>query len=328
MRTLAPLVAILLLPALAQAQQTEVPPEPPDQAEPPTPAPSRPPATANTPPPGTQNTLATPAPTPPPSGPLSPVQSYRARVRAHQPSPEWTQDRSFTSTRFWLLDPGSYEVETWLRTRIPHEIAGARGENEYLWMHEIEMGVYPHVQIDLYENLVHDSATTPLRQEGVQIEARIAIPDHYGQMPLNPVVYLEFHPRHDDPDRAEIRLLLGGAPTRWLYLVANPYFETNIEPTAGRFVMDAEVGTTLAAGFRVTDGFRLSAGAKIGGDMLGGAADKLHFVWFFGPGLIWKPLPKPVRKYFKIMATCLFAMPGTDVNAQEFEPLVILGSQW
>jgi hypothetical protein len=251
-----------------------------------------------------------------------------AKVRAHIPSPEWTQDRSFTSTRFWLLDPGTYEVETWLRTRIPHPIAGRRGENEYLWQHEVEIGLFPHLQIDLYENLIHDVATTPLRQEGVQIEARIAIPDHYGQMPLNPVIYLEFHPRHDDPDRAEVRLLLGGAATHWLYLVANPYFETNIEPTAGRFVMDAEVGTTLAAGFRVTDGLRLSVEAKIGGDMLGDVANRFHFVWFLGPGLIWKPLPRAYRRYFKVMATCLFAMPGTDVNAQELEPLVILGSQW
>jgi len=28
------------------------------------------------------------------------------------------------------------------------------------------------------------------------------------------------------------------------------------------------------------------------------------------------------------MGTALFAMPGTDTGAQEFEPLVILGSQW
>jgi hypothetical protein len=302
MRLVVAVAAILSCTSVCRAQQTDAPPEQPE------------------PPPQQQQQQVAPKPE-------SPWRRYLAKVRAHQSSPEWTQDRSFTSTRFWLLDPGSYEVETWLRTRIPHAIAGARGENEYLWQHEIELGLFPHLQIDLYENLIHNDAT-PLKQEGVQIEARIAIPDHYGQMPLNPVVYLEFHPRHDDPDRAEIRLLLGGAATRWLYLVANPYFETNLEPTAGRWVMDAEVGTTLAAGFRVSDGLRLSAEAKIGGDMLGDVQNKLHFVWFLGPGLIWKPLPRAYRKYFKIMATCLFAMPGTDVNAQAFEPLVILGSQW
>jgi hypothetical protein len=318
MRALA--LAVVILPSLAWAQQTDAPPEPPEDSlsvEAPPPPQQKPAQPQSQPQPGVVPRAQ------------SPARRYLAKVRAHVPSPEWTQDRSFTSTRFWLLDPGTYEVETWLRTRVPHEIAGLRGTTEYLWQHEIEIGLFPHLQIDLYENLIHDDAT-PLKQEGVQIEARIAIPDHYGQMPLNPVVYLEFHPRHADPDRAEVRLLLGGAPTHWLYLVANPYFETNIEPTPGklRFVMDAELGTTLAAGFRITDGLRLSAEAKIGGDMLGDVTNKLHFVWFLGPGVIWKPLPRAYRRYFKIMATCLFAMPGTDVNAQEFEPLVILGSQW
>jgi hypothetical protein len=162
----------------------------------------------------------------------------------------------------------------------------------------------------------------------VQIEARIAIPSRYGQIPLNPVVYLEFHPRHDAPDRAEIRLLLGGAPTPWLYLAANPYFEGNVETTNGAYVADAEVGTTLAAGFRVASWLTLNAEAKIGGDMLGRADNQLRFVWFAGPGLLAKPLPGRLKRYLKIMATCLFALPGTDGAAQEFEPLVILGSQW
>src|SRR5512143_3226006 len=36
-----------------------------------------------------------------------PGDHFRSMVRGHRPSPEWTQDRSFTSTRFWLLDPGN-----------------------------------------------------------------------------------------------------------------------------------------------------------------------------------------------------------------------------
>jgi hypothetical protein len=266
----------------------------------------------------------------PPPEPQSPLQRYQSRVKAHPPSPEWTQDRFATSTRFWLLDPGVYEVETWLRTRVPHvdPMTGVRGPNEYLWQQEIEIGLYPHIQIDLYENLVNDDGTHNLEQEGVQVEARIAIPSRYGQMPLNPVVYLEFHPRHDAPDRAEVRLLVGGAPTRWLYLVANPYYETNVEETAGQWIADAEVGTTLAAGFRVTSWLSLNAETKIGGDMLGNADNKFRFVWWAGPGFLVKPLPGKLKRYLKIMGTCLFAMPGTDTAAQQLEPLVIVGSQW
>jgi hypothetical protein len=279
-----------------------------------------------------------PAPEPPSSG-------YRAVVRAHRPSPAWTQDRSFTSTRFWLLDPGSFEVETWLRTRVysngsPYEIR---------MQHEIEIGVWPHVQIDLYENMefnVGDDGKRGIQQEGNQIEARIAIPSYYGQIFGNPVIYLEWHPRHNNPDRAEVRLLLGGAPTRWFYLVLNPYVETNVENTdttqatidpltkmatlntTSKFIADAEFGTTVAAGFRITDWLRLSAEMKIGADMLGDPDNKLHFVWFLGPGFILKPLPGKLKQYFKIMGTVLFRMPGSAEEAQAYEPTFILGSQF
>ncbi len=290
-----------------------------------------------------------PLPERPIAAPQPPTSGYASVVRAHRPSPEWTQDRSFTSTRFWLLDPGQFESETWLRTRIFPEVGGVRAPAELLLQHEIEIGVWPHIQIDLYENMtfnVEDDGARRVQQEGNQLEARIAIPSYYGQLFGNPVIYLEWHPRHNAPDRAEIRLLMGGSLTRWMYLVVNPYVESNLEPTdvftaaidpttlmstvvkSSKFIADMEFGTTVAAGFRITDGFRLSAELKIGADMLGDEANKLHFVWFLGPGFIWKPLPPKYRKYFKIMGTCLFAMPGTNVGAQQFEPLVILGSQF
>jgi hypothetical protein len=281
----------------------------------------------------------------PPEPPAPPASPYQARVRGHRPSPEWTQDRSFTSTRFWLLDPGNYELQTWVRTRVPHEVDGHRGPAELLLQVEAEIGLLPHVQLDVYENLNYNedaNGVRSLQQEGNQIELRIAIPSAYGELFANPVIYFEWHPRHAEPDRVELRLLLGGAPTRWFYLAVNPYVETNVEETelhtpvpavsgaffaSRRFLADMEVGSTVAAGFRVTEGFRLSAELKIGGDMLGDPDNRLHFVWFLGPGFIVKPLPGRLRPYLKIMGTCLFAMPGTDAGAQQFEPLLIIGSQ-
>jgi hypothetical protein len=301
-------LALCLVPTLARAQRDQPVEHPADQV-----APEAMPTTE------------------PPKGSESGWSRYQSRVRGHRPSPEWTQDRMFTATRFWLLDPGTYEAQMWFRTRVPHENMGTRGPAEFLWQHEIEIGLFPHIQLDLYENLtfnVNETGSRGIQQEGVQIEARIAIPSYYGQIPTNPVIYVEFHPRHDAPDRAELRLLLGGAPTAWLYLAANPYVETNVEETIGKFVADAEVGTTLAAGFRVASWMTLTAQAKIGGDMLGDPENKFHFVWFLGPGFLAKPLPGNLKRYLKIMATCLFAMPGTDRAAQQFEPLLILGSQW
>jgi hypothetical protein len=125
----------------------------------------------------------------------------------------------------------------------------------------------------------------------------------------------------------------------------NPYVESNVENTTivtasidpsgkatlspkSTFIADMEFGSTLAAGLKISDALRVSAELKVGADMLGDANNKLHFVWFAGPGFILKPLPDDYRKYLKIMFTCLFALPGTNEGAQQFEPLVIIGSQF
>jgi hypothetical protein len=354
LRPLALLVGGLSLVAAPAFAQLDVPPEPPNLPPPPT---------ANQPPPPSTNPAvpvptATPAPTDPGAQP-DPRNPYKSLIRAHKPSPTWTQDRNFTSTRFWLLDPGQYEVETWLRTRIQHDFGTGRDPAEMLFQNEIEIGVAPHLQIDLYENMtfnVDDTGNRSIQQEGVQIEARIAIPSYYGQIFGNPVLYLEWHPRHLDPDRAEIRLLLGGAITDRLFLAINPYIESNIEKTpvatgtepkgaflnslgtSNKMLYDMEFGTTVAVGFKVNDWLRVSAELKIGWDMLGSSDNSLHFVAWLGPGLILKPLPGKLKQYLKIMATCLFdvvprdaAIPtinGETVAPQAIEPLVIIGTQF
>ena len=53
-----------------------------------------------------------------PSVPSSQAPAGQSTVRGRKPSPQWTQDRNFASTRFWVLDPGEYAVETWLWTRV------------------------------------------------------------------------------------------------------------------------------------------------------------------------------------------------------------------
>ena len=331
------LLLVWLSPMHALAQ-LDAPPEPPLPAKPNEPPPAERQWSVS-PAPQPSQSVTVPAPALPPPPP--PISRYQSLVRSHRPSPQWTQDRSFTSTRFWLMDPGNYEVQAWARTRV---FDGA--PTELRLQQEIEIGLVPHLQIDIYENLTNlDSNGRPnWSQEGVQLEARIAIPSYYGQMFANPVVYLEFHPRHNAPDRAEVRLLLGGAATHWLYLAVNPYVELNVEPTdtamavtangmptvttSSRFIADMEFGTTIAAGFRITDWFRLSAETKIGADMLGDPNNQLHFVWFLGPGFILKPLPARFRNYLKVMGTYLLAMPGTAAGAQRFEPLFIVGSQF
>lgn len=70
---------------------------------------------------------------------------YHAAVTAPPASPEFTQDRVFGGTRFWLLDPNEYEVEVWLDQKRLKD-----GSTETLLQAEIEIGLAPHLQLDLY----------------------------------------------------------------------------------------------------------------------------------------------------------------------------------
>lgn len=177
------------------------------------------------------------------------------------PSPEWTQDRTFPGTRFWKLDPGRYEVEQWWRFRKP------RGEAGYhILQTELEFGLTPRIQFDLYENLIIKDGK--LDHEGNQIEVRIAVDPVYGRTPLNPVIYIEWHPRHLDGDRAEVRLL-GGDQILGEKLVGafNLFYEQNLTRSpdgmgGATYVPNPEAGITAAASYAVA-GQSLRLGAEM-----------------------------------------------------------------
>src|SRR5262245_29290347 len=84
-----------------------------------------------------------------------------------QASPEWSQDRNFAGTRFWKLDQGRFAVEQWWRLRVPRD-----GEAYHILQTEVEIGLTPRVQLDIYENLTNERGDWT--HEGNQIEARIA----------------------------------------------------------------------------------------------------------------------------------------------------------
>jgi len=178
-----------------------------------------------------------------------------------EPSPEWTQDRTFPGTRFWKLDPGRYEVEQWWRTRKPRDEAAY-----HILQTELEFGLTPRIQFDLYENLIIKDGK--LDHEGNQIEVRIAVDPVYGRTPMNPVVYLEWHPRHLDGDRAEVRLL-GGEEILADKLVGafNLFYEQNLTRSpdgmgGATFIPNPEAGVTAAASYAVA-GQKLRVGAEV-----------------------------------------------------------------
>ncbi len=176
-------------------------------------------------------------------------------------SPEATQDRTFPGTRFWKLDRGHQEFELWWRFRFAHKSAPNTPEYNIVQL-EYEYGLTDRIQLDLYENLTDEGGTWT--REGTQIEARIAVDPVYGRTPLNPVIYLEWHPLHLGPARAETRLLLGDQVFNDKVMAAvNLFYEQNVTKNAeNTFVPNPEAGFTAAASYAVS-GQKLRVGGEV-----------------------------------------------------------------
>ncbi|MCA9679188.1 MAG: hypothetical protein H6708_21615 [Kofleriaceae bacterium] len=235
------------------------------------------------------------------------------------PSPEWTQDRTFPGTRFWKLDPGRYEVEQWWRTRVPRT-----GESYHILQTELEFGLTPRVQFDLYENLIVQDGK--LDHEGNQIEARIAIDPVYGRTPMNPVVYLEWHPRHLDADRAEIRLLGGEEILPGKLIGAfNLFYEQNLTRSpdgmgAATFIPNPEAGFTAAASYAVAgQALRLGAEVKYAMEKEEFSDDRWEQQLLIGPNVSTRIAGERLKAY----VTVLF---GVTDDAKKVDSFVILAS--
>src|SRR5262249_9618951 len=227
---------------------------------------------------------------------------YETVVRSAKPSPPQTQDRVFAGTRFWLLDPGRFELETWWTEKFKRD-----GEREGLFQVEIEIGLVPHLQLDLYQNFLLTNEGS-FDVEGNQIELRYSFGRSYNEVPLNPVLYLEWHPRKGVQDRAEARVLLGGDLAPRILWAANLFFETNVNyfksPSAEGG--DIELGATLAASFALVPQVRLGLESKLGVDQHGEPI--FYPMVMVGPNL----LLKSTALGLKLTATAFFGLAPRD----------------
>jgi hypothetical protein len=248
---------------------------------------------------------------PPPEPRPGPIE---VTVKGTPRSPPWTQGRAWNSTRFWLLDPGEMEVEVWYSTRINHN--GERGDVQHLWQVEYMVGVLPHVQLDVYFNYAHDK-DGGFHIEGAQIEGRFSLARRYGEIWGNPALYLEWHPQTRGPNRAEVRILLGGqllSPR--LFGAINPFLEQNIDTGAdGKFSADREIGASAAAGYAVVPG-RLMVGGEIkaAADQQDGTTYKAAVK--LGPTLFLSL----ADGLFHLTATGLFGVTG---RSDSFNPFLV-----
>ena len=241
---------------------------------------------------------------------------YQTTVNAPRlKSPVQTQDRVFGASRFWKLDPGRYEVEVWWDEKFKRD-----EPNESLLKLEIEIGLTPHIQLDLYQNFIISEGRFDI--EGNQFELRYAFAAQYNEIPWNPVLYLEWHPRKQAQDRAEIRLLMGGDLPGGGLWASNIFAEGNVTyfnaPYAEGF--DGEFGATASVSYPV-----LADVLRLGGELQGGVdqhgSPRFYASGFVGPNVLltYRPLN------LKLTMTALFGIFHEDPLCRLF---VIAGWQF
>ena len=242
---------------------------------------------------------------------------YQTTVNAPRvvKSPAYTQDRVFGASRFWKLDPGRYEVEVWWDEKFNrHE------SSESLLKLEIEIGLTDHIQLDIYQNFIRSDGKWDI--EGNQIELRYAFAAHYNEISWNPVLYIEWHPRKQAQDRAELRLLVGGdLPAAGIW-AANVFAEGNVNYFNASFAegFDGEFGVSASASYPVA-GDWLRLGAEIQGGVDQHGSPRFYASGLLGPNVLLTY--RPAR--LKLTATAMFGLFHEDPLVRLF---VIAGWQF
>jgi hypothetical protein len=222
--------------------------------------------------------------------------------------PEWTTHRTFSTSRVYVLPPGTVEfVQYWTP-----EFKG--GESEHAFREEVEIGLPYRFQLDVYQNWginqEHDSF-----YKGSSVELRYALAD-WGKIPLNPTLYGEWAFNDNAPDVWELKLLLGETfAHRWNW--------------AGNFTYEQETGggrgTEIALSSAVTYAL-VDRVINVGIEALwerkteAGSRSKPEHEFLIGPTIN----VRPTRNSFVTVAP-LFGATGDSPDVEVF---VIAGFQF
>ena len=136
--------------------------------------------------------------------------------------PRWSDRRRFPETRVYVAPPGSATFEFWFEPKVSSDGTPLRLRT----MYELSFGLGHRLQLDLYLRLQHEG-TDPVQLESERVELRYALAD-WGVIPGNPTLYLEWIRPTVDPQRLELKLLLGGQFSARLFWGANLFWEREL----------------------------------------------------------------------------------------------------
>jgi hypothetical protein len=195
--------------------------------------------------------------------------------------PEWTTRRRFATTRVYVLPPWQVEFEEWWKGQWPRE-----GQPNQLFQSEIGIGLPYRFQLDLYHN-TEQTSEHGIRQQGFQVEGRWALAD-WGKIPLNPTLYGEWVFNNFEPDKYEVKLLLGQDLAPRVHYGLNFFYEQEVGGSRG-----SEMGAAQAVSYTLIDE-KLGAGVEMklehrSQPSLSGTPE-LEFD--LGPSIQWRPTPR------------------------------------
>jgi hypothetical protein len=223
--------------------------------------------------------------------------SYRARARAKGPSelreeerigdyaqPRWTARRRFPTTRVYVVPAGKIGVEWWLQDK---QSLSDKDGVRYRSLYELEFGLGHRLQLDVYLQTEQRGHQGEIQIGAEKVELRYALAD-WGQIPLNPTLYLEFVRNHAEPPAVEAKALFGEelAP-RW-----HTGFNLVFEHALGGDLTN-EYAVTWGLSYSVTDE-TFSIGGEVKLETVDHEGDRFSFdAWevLAGPSLAWSPVP-------------------------------------
>lgn len=227
--------------------------------------------------------------------------------------PQWSAHRPFTTSRAYVIPKGTLEGEVWLKSQSFKD----GSPNKHLLQEEVEVGLAHHIQLDLYFNQVNvmkEDGTRMWDYEGTQYELRWALGD-WGQIPLNPTLYFEYHPRKNAPEKGEFRLLLADTLAPQWHFSTNLGFEQELwgDELERELVATVAIGTTM---FHPS----LSVGLEVKNEWVDVKDNRGHYhvETVAGPSFQWRPCEGTHVDFAPLM--------GVQNDAPRFEAYLIVGT--
>jgi len=197
-------------------------------------------------------------------------------------APRWTTRRVFPTTRVYVIPPGQFEIEHWTRVKVPDE-----GQTEVETQYEFELGLPHRFQIDVYAVTSKTGSEGDLDWKEQKFELRHALAD-WGELWMNPTLYLEYVERNAESDKVEAKLLLGDQLAPGWHFGTNLVFEHELGGA-----LENEYGLTMGVSRTVVDQ-KLALGVEVKAALVDVHADRGEFEeeLEIGPTLQYRPVPQ------------------------------------